>query len=64
LYLDFAIDVFQGEFPLLDTNTRPIDIVGTGNDWADWTTEEALVNIAKITYFFVGFKNSTDFIKY
>jgi hypothetical protein len=64
LYLDFAIDVFQGNFPILDTDARPIDIVGAGEEWVDWTTQEALVNIAKITYFFVGFKNATDCIKY
>jgi hypothetical protein len=32
--------------------------------WTDWTEIPALVDIAKITYFFIGFKNATNCIKY
>jgi hypothetical protein len=64
LYLDFIVKLFQDEFPILETNARPIDTVGAGNNWTDWTSEQSLENIAKIIYFFVGFKNATDCIKY
>jgi hypothetical protein len=32
--------------------------------WTDWTEIPAFVDLAKITYFFIGFKNATDCIKY
>jgi hypothetical protein len=63
LYLDFYIDLFQGVFSVLPTNARP-DFLGNTEAWTNWTTIPALVDIAKITYFFVGFKNATDCIKY
>jgi hypothetical protein len=63
LYFDFDIDVFQGEFPILPTDERPSWLPNT-ETWTDWTTVPALVDIAKITYLFVGFKNSTDCIKF
>jgi hypothetical protein len=63
LHLDFTIDVFQGLFLPLAIYARQ-DWIGAAEDWTDWTTKPALVNIAKITYFFIGFKNSTDCIKY
>jgi hypothetical protein len=64
LYLDFTVDLFQGQFPLLPTNAHPEELVGDGEDWVNWTLVPSLVDIAKITYFFIGFKNATDCIKY
>jgi hypothetical protein len=32
--------------------------------WTDWTEIPAFVDIAKIIYFFIGFKNTIDCIKY
>jgi hypothetical protein len=64
LYLDITVDLFQGQFPLLPTNAHPDSIVGDEETWTNWTTISALVDIAKVTYFFIGFKNSTDCIKY
>jgi hypothetical protein len=63
LYLSFEIDLLQGVWPLFATNARPEE-AGGDEDWTDWTTRPALVDLAKITYFFVGFKNATDCIKY
>jgi hypothetical protein len=63
LYLDFTIDLFQGTFPILPTNARP-SFIPADEEWTNWTTVPALVDIAKVTYFFVGFKNATDCIKY
>jgi hypothetical protein len=71
LYFDFDLDIFQGNFPILPTNGRPsfLPAVATPESptietWTDWTTVPALVDIAKITYLFIGFKNATDCIKY
>jgi hypothetical protein len=62
------IDLFQGNFPLLPTTERPDDLIGepTANPEmrTDWTTKPVLVDIAKITFFFIGFKNATDCIRY
>jgi hypothetical protein len=63
LYFDFDIDVFQGQFPVLPTNARPA-FLGNTENWTNWTTIPALVDIAKITYIFIGFKNATDCIRY
>jgi hypothetical protein len=63
LYFDFEIDVFQGIFPILDTDDKPAWLTTT-ETWTDWTTVPALVDIAKITYLFIGFKNATDCIKF
>jgi hypothetical protein len=63
LYLDFTIDVSQGTFPLLPTTERPGFLPDT-EQWTNWTTVPSLVDIAKVTYFFVGFKNATDCIHY
>ena len=63
LYLDFTIDLFQGTFPVLPTNAKP-DFIGGEEVWTNWATVPALQDIAKVTYFFVGFKNATDCIKY
>jgi hypothetical protein len=64
LYFNITIDVFQGIFPVLPTNAHPDDLVGDDETWTNWTTIPALVDIAKTTYFFIGFKNATDCIKY
>jgi hypothetical protein len=62
------IDLFQGNFPIIPTNARPDELIGepsgTPEEWTDWTTEQILEDIAKITFFFVGFKNATDCIRY
>jgi hypothetical protein len=63
LYFDFEIDVFQGIFPILDTDAKPAWLTTT-ETWTDWTTVPALVDIAKITYLFIGFKSATDCIKF
>jgi hypothetical protein len=64
LYLEFTIDLFQGEFPILPKIAHPDELVGEDEEWTNWANVPALVDIAKITYFLVGFKNSTDCIKY
>jgi hypothetical protein len=63
LYFNIDIDVFQGRFPILHTNALPkwLDEEVT---WTDWTDVSACVDIAKITFFFIRFKNATDCIKY
>jgi hypothetical protein len=63
LYLDFTIDLFQGQWPLLPTTARP-DFLPATENWTDWTTVPTLVDVAKTTFFFVGFKNATDCIKF
>jgi hypothetical protein len=63
LHLDFTIDLFQGLFHILLTNAHP-DFLNNTEWWTDWSTILALVDIAKITFLFIGFKNSTDCIKY
>jgi hypothetical protein len=63
-YLDITIDLFQGQFPLLPTNAHPDSLVGDEETWKNWTTIPALVDIAKVTYFFISFKNSSDCIEY
>jgi hypothetical protein len=60
LYFNIDIDMFQGRFPILPTNVLP-DGLAT---WTDWTSIPVFVDIAKITYFFIVFKNDTDCIKY
>jgi hypothetical protein len=64
LYLDFMIDLFQNQFPILPTSTHHEDLVEDCEEWVIWTKVPALVDIAKVIYFFIGFKNSTDCIKY
>jgi hypothetical protein len=63
LYFNIDIDVFQGRFPILPTDALPEWLDGEAT-WTDWSTIPAFVDIAKITYFFIGFKNATDCIKY
>jgi hypothetical protein len=63
LYFNIDIDVFQGRFPILLTDGLPEWLEGEAI-WIDWSTIPAFVDIAKITYFFIGFKNVTDSIKY
>jgi hypothetical protein len=64
LYLDITVDLFQGQFPLLPTDVHPEDLVGDGESWTNWATIPSLIDVAKVTYFFISFKNSTDCIKY
>jgi hypothetical protein len=52
LFFDFEIDLFQGIFPILDTNRRPTWLLVI-DAWTDWKTIPALVDIAKITYLFI-----------
>jgi hypothetical protein len=63
LYFNIDIDVFQGRFPILPTDALPEWLDGEAT-WTDWTDVPAFIDIAKITYFFIGFKNTTDCIKY
>jgi hypothetical protein len=55
--------MFQRRFPILPTNDLPewLDALAV---WEDWIAVPAFVDIAKITYFFIGFKNAIDCIKY
>jgi hypothetical protein len=62
LYFNIDIDVFQVRFPILPTDALPEWLDGEAT-WTDWSTIPAFVDIAKITYFFIGFKNATDCIK-
>jgi hypothetical protein len=64
LYLDFTLDLFQGKFPLLPTDVHPDELVGSVETWTNWSTNPVLQDIAKTTFFFVGFKNATDCIRY
>jgi hypothetical protein len=63
LYFNIDIDVFQGRFPILPTDALPEWLTGEAA-WSDWSKIPAFVDIAKITYLFIGFKNTTDCIKY
>jgi hypothetical protein len=63
LYFNIDIDVFQGRFPILPTDVLPEWLDGEAT-WDNWTAIPAFVDIAKIIYFFIGFKNATDCIKY
>jgi hypothetical protein len=63
LYFNIDIDMFQGRFRILPTNVLPEWLDGFAA-WEDWTAVPAFVDIAKIIYFFIGFKNATDCIKY
>jgi hypothetical protein len=63
LYFNIDIDVFQGKFPILPTDALP-EWLTEEAAWIDWSTIPAFVDIAKITYLFIGFKNATDSIKY
>jgi hypothetical protein len=63
LYFNIDIDVFQGRFPILPTDALPEWLEGE-TSWTNWTEVPAFVDIAKITYLFIGFKNATDCIKY
>jgi hypothetical protein len=63
LYFNIDIDVFQGRFPILPTDVLPEWLTGEAT-WENWTTIPAFVDIAKITYLFIGFKNATDCIKF
>jgi hypothetical protein len=63
LYINIDSDVFQGKFPILPTDALPEWLDGEAT-WSDWSEIPAFVDIAKITYFFIGFKNATDCIKY
>jgi hypothetical protein len=63
LYFNFDIDIFHGRFPILSTDALLEWLTGEAT-WTDWTEIPAFVDIAKITYFFIGFKNATDCIKY
>jgi hypothetical protein len=68
LYFDITIDLFQGTFPLISTDVNSDDIWperASGNPlWTNWATVPAFEDIAKITFFFVGFKNATDCIRF
>jgi hypothetical protein len=65
LYLNFTIDLFQGQFPVILPTYFPAGVVGSNPEGSsDWKTIPAFANLAKMTYFFIGFKNSTDCIKY
>jgi hypothetical protein len=55
LYFNNDIDVFQGRFPILPTDALPEWLDGEGA-WTDWSEIPAFVDIAKITYLFIGFK--------
>jgi hypothetical protein len=57
LYFNIDIDVFQGRFPILPTDAPQEWLDGLAA-WDDWSNIPALVDIPKITYFFVRFKNS------
>jgi hypothetical protein len=63
LYFNIDIDVFQGRFPIPPTDDLPEWLDGEAT-WDNWTTIPAFVDIAKITYLLIGFKNTTDYIKY
>jgi hypothetical protein len=63
LYFDITLKLFQGSFPIIPTTARPA-FLDDSEDWTDWTTRLVLVDVAKNTFFFVGFKNSTDCISY
>jgi hypothetical protein len=67
LYFDMEIDLFQGNFPIFPTSTRPDELIreqtASAEQWTDWTARPVLEDVAKITFFFVGFKNPTDCIR-
>jgi hypothetical protein len=63
LYFNIDIDLFQGRFPILLTDTLP-ELLEREATWTDWTAVPAFVDIAKSTYFFIIFKNTTNYIKY
>jgi hypothetical protein len=63
LYFNIDINIFQGKFPILSTNALPKWLEGEAA-LTDWSTIPTFVDIAKITYLFIGFKNATDCIKY
>jgi hypothetical protein len=63
LYFIIDIDVFQGRFPILPTDSLPELLTGEAA-WTDWSTILVFVDIAKITYLFTGFKNAINCIKY
>jgi hypothetical protein len=63
LYFNIDIDVFQGRFPILPTNALQEWMTGEAA-WTDWSEIPAFVDTVKITYLFIGFKNTTDCIKY
>jgi hypothetical protein len=54
LYFNIDIDVFQGRFPILPTDALPEWLTGE-TTLTDWFAIPAFVDIAKITYLFVGF---------
>jgi hypothetical protein len=65
LHFEIDIDVVQGRFPFLPTDGIPDWLPTPANDtWENWTEVPALQDLAKITYFFIGFKNATDCIKF
>jgi hypothetical protein len=63
LYFNIDIDIFQRRFPILPTDALPEWLDGE-TTWTDWSAIQAFVDVAKITYFFIGFKNATDCVKY
>jgi hypothetical protein len=46
--------MFQGRFPILLTDALPEWLTGEAA-WTDWTEIPEFVDIAKITYLFIGF---------
>jgi hypothetical protein len=63
-YITLNVDtdlMFNGGIPVNSTTAFPSWYSYGGNP--DWTTNETAVTVAKNTYIFVGFKNSTDIIE-